>query len=61
MSGVFSATGSGETKKTTFTELKRDFIMIPDYNPLFDYGKVGARQAELTMKVRVFALDFLLA
>ncbi|CAG5076714.1 Oidioi.mRNA.OKI2018_I69.PAR.g8527.t1.cds [Oikopleura dioica] len=47
----YDTTGSGETKKTTFTELKRDFIMIPDYNPLFDYGKTGARQAELTIKI----------
>ena len=45
------ASNGAEQKVTTFTELKRDFIMIPDYNPLFDYGVAGARQGNLTVKV----------
>ena len=45
-----ASNGDKEVKVTTFTELKRDFIMIPDYSPLFDYGVAGARQGSLTVE-----------
>ena len=46
-----ASNGNKEQKVTTFTELKRDFIMIPDYSPLYDYGVAGARQGSLTVDV----------
>jgi hypothetical protein len=58
---IILASNGAEQKVTTFTELKRDFLMIPDYNPLFDYGVKGARQGSLTVKVlsKQFFFSFL--